>query len=49
MANNPKKIQDPAESALSAIQEALGTRTGLPPTVLPMPSRPRLWSTIAAA
>ena len=25
MANNPKKIQDPAESALSAIQEALGT------------------------
>ena len=25
MANNPKKIQDPAELALSAIQEALGT------------------------
>ena len=25
MANNPKKMQDPAESALSAIQEALST------------------------
>ena len=26
MANNPKKITDPTEAALSAIQEALSTR-----------------------
>ena len=31
MANYPKKMQDPAESALSAIQEALGTVDKAPP------------------
>jgi hypothetical protein len=31
MANSPKKIQDPTEAALSAIQEALSIRTSDPP------------------
>ena len=31
MANYPKKMQDPAESALSAIQEALSTTDKAPP------------------
>src|SRR6478672_9563729 len=32
MANNPKKIQDPTEAALSAIQEALEVRDHKPAT-----------------
>src|SRR5262245_56769804 len=43
MANFPKKIQDPAESALSAIQEALGPPQKPPvlqPVAAPEPAPP---------
>ena len=42
MANNPKKMQDPAESALNAIQEALGTpdRTPASSTAYAEPGAP---------
>ena len=48
MANTPKKITDPTEAALSAIQEALTARdtpvepeTGNPPPHPPKKRRPR--------
>ena len=37
MANNPKKIKDPTEAALSAIQEALSIRDSEPAPATPSP------------
>ena len=45
MANTPKKMQDPTEAALSAIQDALNLREGEPvpasPAHTPEPEAPR--------
>ena len=45
MANNPKRIQDPTEAAMSAIQEALNLREDppvrKPEADLPAPARAR--------
>ena len=40
MANNPKRIQDPTEAAMSAIQEALNLREEAPAPAQPEPAPP---------